>query len=324
MSNYVLWRRLTETDFNAMHGEASPYGRGGGAMHIALGVRTNAFPIVRFLNAVGRRTVTINAASNSGKKKVAPLTFSSNPARRGGEWLIRDQFSHRHPAWSSTAGFRDAYDGKNAPYILIFRQGTKFHARFAYLNQLTQLGASVVPTELLSHIKGISTAPDALLSAFNIPAQTLVETFEEQDGEEHDEPFNPANIIDGRQRVFSEIVRRLGQQAFRNKLLSAYGNQCAVTRCTTEWVLEAAHITPYLGIKTNAVSNGLLLRADIHTLFDLSLISIEPHHIKIRVSSLLAGSQYVELDGREPAFPRSLAIQPSRAALEQHYSLFHP
>lgn len=293
-------------------------------MHIALGVRTNAFPIDRFLNAVGRKTVIINAASDSGSKKVAPLTFSSNPARRGGEWLIRDQFSHRHPAWSSTAGFRATYDGKNAPYILIFRQGTKFHARIAYLNQLTQLGASVVPKELLSRPKGISTAPAALLSAFKIPAQTMVETFEELDGKEHDEPFNPANISDGRQRVLTEIVRRLGQQAFRNKLLSAYGNQCAVTRCRTAWVLEAAHITPYRGIKTNAVSNGLLLRADIHTLFDLALVSIEPRQIKIRVSSLLAGSHYVELDGRKPAFPSSLTVQPSRAALEEHYSLFQP
>lgn len=324
MSNYVLWRRLTETDFNAMHGEASPHGRGGGAMHIALGVRTNAFPIDRFLNAVGRRTVTIDAASNSGKKKVAPLTFSSNPTRRGGEWLIRDQFSHRHPAWSSTAGFRATYDEKNPPYILLLRQGGKFYATFAYLNRLSQLGPNAVPKELLSSPKGISTAPPALLSAFNIPAPTMVETFAEQDVEEFDEPFNPANINDGRQRVFAAIVRRLGQQAFRNKLLSAYSNQCAVTRCTTEWVLEAAHITPYRGIKTNAVSNGLLLRGDIHTLFDLALISIEPRKIKIRVSSLLAGSHYEEFDGKEPAFPRSPAVQPSQAALEEHYSLFQP
>lgn len=324
MSNYVLWRRLTETDFNAMHGEASPHGRGGGAMHIALGVRTKNFPIDRFLNAVGRKNVTIDAASNEGKKKVAPLTFSSNPARRGGEWLIRDQFSHRHPAWSSTAGFRATYDENNPPYIIVLRQGGKFYARFAYFNRLSQLGPNVVPNELLSHPKGITTAPATLLSAFHIPAQTMVETFAEQDVEELDEPFNPANISDGRQRVFAAIVRRQGQQAFRDKLLAAYDNQCAVTRSRTEWVLEAAHITPYRGIKTNALSNGLLLRADIHTLFDLALISIEPRKIRIRVSSLLAGSHYEEFDGKEPTFPKSQTVQPSHAALEEHYSLFQP
>src|SRR2546425_8717774 len=105
MSSYVLWRRLTETDFNAMLGEASPHGRGGGAMHVALGVRTDAFQIDRFLNALGHRTVTIEAAAGPGNAGRAPLTLSSNPNRRGGEWLIRDQFSHRHPGWSAAAGF---------------------------------------------------------------------------------------------------------------------------------------------------------------------------------------------------------------------------
>ncbi len=323
MGNYVLWRRLTETDFNAMHGEASPHGRGGGAMHIALGVRTKTFQIDRFLNAAGRRTVTINATANSGKKKEAPLTFSSSPTRRGGEWLIRDQFSHRHPAWSPAAGFPGTYDENNAPYILIFRQGEKFYARFAYFNHFSQLGATVVPKEILSNRKGISTAAATLLSAFNIPPQTMVQTFEEQ-ATGYDEPFNPTNVSDGRRRMFAAIVRRQGQQAFRNKLLSAYNNQCAVTRCRTAWVLEAAHITPYRGIKTNALQNGLLLRADIHTLFDLALISIEPRKIRIHVSSLLDGSHYVEFDGKEPIFPRSAASQPSRAALEEHYNLFQP
>src|ERR1700687_2727530 len=105
MSDYVLWRRLTETDFNAMHGEASPHGRGGGAMHVALGVGNDRFPIDRFLRATARRTVTVQTAGESGLYGPATLNFASNPSRRGGEWLIRDQFSHRHPAWSSMSGF---------------------------------------------------------------------------------------------------------------------------------------------------------------------------------------------------------------------------
>src|ERR1700722_13744752 len=55
-----------------------------------------------------------------------------------------------------------------------------------------------------------------------------------------------------------------------------------LTRCLRNrvqaipWVLEAAHITPYMGASTNSLLNGLLLRADIHTLFNLGLISIDP------------------------------------------------
>ena len=92
----------------------------------------------------------------------------------------------------------------------------------------------------------------------------------------------------------------------------------------THELLCQEYITPYRGIKTNAVSNGLLLRADIHTLFDLALMSIEPARMKIRVSSLLSKSQYAAFDGRVPALPRMLSIQPSLAALEEHYSQFHP
>ncbi|MGH9426724.1 MAG: HNH endonuclease [Terriglobia bacterium] len=322
MSNYVLWRRLTETDFNAMYGEASPHGRGGGAMHVALGVRTATFPIDQFLNAPGRSNVTIQTAAELGGEIRAPLTFSSNPNRRGGEWLIRDQFSHRHPAWSSAAGFPLTFDQADPPYVLIFRVGRAFHARFASTSRLIGLGANVVSNEILQESKGIRPAASILLAAFDIP-QTLLETFEKQATEDVSEAFDPTNVSDGRQRVFAEILRRLGQQAFRRKLLSAYGTQCAVTLCTTKWVLEAAHITPYRGIKTNAVSNGLLLRADIHTLFDLALISIEPIKVKICVSSLLSGSLYEELDGRTPALPNKAAARPSLAALEEHYRLFH-
>lgn len=324
MSSYVLWRRLTETDFNAMHGAASPHGRGGGAMHVALGVRTNAFSIDDFLNAAGRKKVTIEAAATPGKRGRAPLSFSSNPNRRRGEWLIRDQYSHRHPAWSSAAGFPAAYDQADPPYVLIFRVGGAFHARFANTRRLRRLGANVVPREMLSKPKGIGPAPAAMLSAFDIPPQTLLDTLEEQAREDHSEPFDPADVLDGRRRVLAEVLRRLGQQDFRRKLLSAYDSRCAVTRCKTNWVLEAAHITPYRGPKTNAISNGLLLRADIHTLFDLALISIEPIKLKIRVSRLLARSEYAEFDGRTPALPNREAVRPSVVALREHHRLFHP
>jgi hypothetical protein len=323
MSSYVLWRRLTETDFNAMLGKASPYGRGGGAMHVALGVRTEAFQIDRFLHSPGQRTVTIEAAG-PGKVGRAPLTVSSNPSRRGGEWLIRDQFSRRHPAWSAAAGFPSAYNPNNPPYVLIFRVGGRFHARLANTDRLRKLGREKVPVDILSQPKGIRRAPPALLSAFDIPPQTLLETFEKEATAGDSEAFDPRSVSDGRRRVLAAVLRRLGQQAFRRKLLTAYGTQCAVTRCAEKWVLEAAHITPYRGLKTNAVSNGLLLRADIHTLFDLALISIEPSQFNIRVSGRLAGSHYAEFDGTKLLIPTRAGNRPSPAALAEHYKLFTP
>src|SRR5262245_4559684 len=110
MTRLVLWRRLTETDFNAMHGQAAPSGGGGGAMHIALGVQTETFPIAAFIGAGRRTKVTLATAGQPGRHSSATLTFRGNPNRRGGDWLIADQYTHRHPGWSASVGFPATYD----------------------------------------------------------------------------------------------------------------------------------------------------------------------------------------------------------------------
>ncbi len=324
MNPLVLWRRISPTDFRAMNGSASPHGRGGGAMHIALGVRTDAFPIDDFLNARGQTEVIISAGADRNRTRVAHLAFSGNPRRRGGEWRIRDQYSSRHPAWATTAGFPTVYDPSNPPYILIFRFGKSFHARFSLERRILALRAAERPKGISSVHTGIGVAPPAFVVSFHVPGPSRFDEFLIQQEEERGDAFDPKNISDGRKRIIAAVIRRLGQRAFRRKLISAYAAQCAMTQCKTLWVLEAAHITPYRGMKTNAVSNGLLLRADIHTLFDLALISIEPKKFVVKVSKLLEGSEYEALDGRGPALPSKTALHPSAAALEYHYRFFHP
>jgi hypothetical protein len=324
MTSTVLWRRLSETDFRAINGNASPFGRGGGAMHIALGVRTEQFPIDNFLSTAGQTEAIISAAADRDRTQVAQLAFSGNPKRRGGEWRIRDQHSHRHPAWATTAGFPTTYNAKNPPYILIFKTGKSFQARYSLESELQKLSASRRPKGILSIPTGISAAPPEFVAAFLVLSLSRLEEFQIQEQVETAEAFDPKSISDGRKRILGAVIRRLGQQAFRRKLISAYAAQCTLTQCRTLWVLEAAHISPYRGVRTNAVSNGLLLRADVHTLFDLALIAIEPSKLVVRVSKLLAGSQYEPLDGREPTLPAKTALHPSPAALEYHYRLFHP
>jgi hypothetical protein len=87
--------------------------------------------------------------------------------------------------------------------------------------------------------------------------------------------FDPTSIEDARRRMFGAIVLREGQPRFRQELIRAYDGKCAISGCALVQVLEAAHIHPYRGKDTNCVSNGLLLRADIHTLFDLGLIWVD-------------------------------------------------
>jgi 5-methylcytosine-specific restriction enzyme A len=101
------------------------------------------------------------------------------------------------------------------------------------------------------------------------------------------------------ERVTRSIMQRRGQKSFRDKLLAAYGNRCAVTGDGPLDVLEAAHIEPYATSGLNHHSNGLLLRADIHTLFDLNLIRINPDTLRVETTAGLNRTSYSSLAGTE-------------------------
>lgn len=131
-------------------------------------------------------------------------------------------------------------------------------------------------------------------------------------------PFDPKSVKDGREITLAEIKRRLGQPKFRTSLLKAYDGRCAATGCTTAAVLEAAHIHPYRGPETNDVRNGLLLRADIHTLFDLGLIAINPAK-RMSIAKSLAESDYSALHGQALTMPSDPRCVPSSEALKFHF-----
>jgi putative restriction endonuclease len=133
-----------------------------------------------------------------------------------------------------------------------------------------------------------------------------------------EQPFDPSNIADARERIFRTIVQRRGQKAFRDSLIAAYDGKCAISGCNIIDVLEAAHIYPYCGPDTNKTSNGLLLRADLHTLFDCLLIAIDPATLKVIISPQLLASTYKQLHDRKIRVPRELSQAPSKEALMMH------
>ena len=79
---------------------------------------------------------------------------------------------------------------------------------------------------------------------------------------------------------------RLGQGAFRKLVLDAYGRRCAVSGEHTVPVLQASHIKPFADVEQHEISNGLALRSDIHTLFDLGYVTVTPDY-RFEVSQLL-------------------------------------
>ena len=134
--------------------------------------------------------------------------------------------------------------------------------------------------------------------------------------------FSLVSLKDEREKRLREIVERRGQPDFRNKLIAAYSGRCAVTGCDAVAALEAAHIVPYTGPQSNHVANGLLLRADIHTLFDLYLISIEPESMAICVAHAIKATVYAELDGQKLLLPSNMANFPNHEALAQRWKRF--
>jgi len=142
----------------------------------------------------------------------------------------------------------------------------------------------------------------------------LVQELEQPHSEES---FDPGGLSDERVRILAAVVDRRGQPAFRRALLAKYHGTCIVTGCTVESVLEAAHIAAYQGEASNHPHNGLLLRADIHTLFDLGLLAVDEGSLEVILDPSLMNSDYSSLNG-QPIRVANPDAAPSREALRLH------
>ncbi len=120
------------------------------------------------------------------------------------------------------------------------------------------------------------------------------------------------------------VQPRLGQGTFRVIVTDAYARRCAITGERTLPVLEAAHIKPYSEGGEHRIDNGLLLRSDLHTLFDRGYVTITPDR-RLEVSRRLKqdwenGRDYYAMRGRELRPPANPALVPAREFLEWHNS----
>lgn len=125
--------------------------------------------------------------------------------------------------------------------------------------------------------------------------------------------------VDGRPIVERQLRERRGQQKFRNALRRRYGDRCLVTGCPILDVLEAAHISPYRAGDDHNPLNGLLLRTDIHTLFDLNLLGIEPEQLRVTLHPKIT-AEYRAIAGKK--ITCSASKRPSDAALKKRYTEF--
>lgn len=147
-------------------------------------------------------------------------------------------------------------------------------------------------------------------------------------------PKEPPLRTDGASPLAEEVVRygaefltraRLGQGAFRVLVTDAYTRRCAITGERTLPALEAAHIQPFAKSGPNVTANGLLLRSDLHKLFDSGYLSVTPD-LSVEVSRKIKeefenGRDYYALHGRKlVVVPATEKDRPSSKFLEWHNS----
>lgn len=118
------------------------------------------------------------------------------------------------------------------------------------------------------------------------------------------------------------IAPRLGQGAFRVLVTDVYSRRCTVTQEKTLPALEAAHIRPYAEGGAHQASNGLLLRRDLHSLFDGGYVTVTPDY-RFEVSRRIReefenGKHYYALQGQSIALPARTVDRPDHDALRWH------
>ena len=128
---------------------------------------------------------------------------------------------------------------------------------------------------------------------------------------------------DGERYGAAMTVRpRLGQGIFSLLVRDAYGGACAVTGEHSAPVLEAAHIVPYAQGGKHQVPNGLLLRSDLHRLYDRGYVTVTPGHVFVVGERLREeyknGRSYYALSGSRISLPRDPSLLPDRELLSWH------
>ena len=134
-------------------------------------------------------------------------------------------------------------------------------------------------------------------------------------------PLILENPRDDHQRRYLAKVR-YGQSSFRMSLTDAYDKRCVISGESTLPALEAAHIKPYKDSGPHFISNGLLLRSDMHRLFDLGYITLT-NQMKIEVSKRINenygnGKEYFQHHGKKLILPHHITEKPNKEYIDWH------
>lgn len=176
---------------------------------------------------------------------------------------------------------------------------------------LISKSSNSIPTS--TNVERIFAEPQIVYSLFTNIANQQKEYISSEESASDSDKIESPNII------MRQIKERRGQKQFRQSLRQVHSDKCMVTGCDISDVLEASHISSYSSDYNNHITNGLLLRADIHTLFDLDLLGIEPNNLTIHLHPSIRKNDYAQYEGKH----LSCDIPLNRQSLESRWQSFN-
>ncbi|EOW6721181.1 HNH endonuclease [Cronobacter dublinensis] len=189
----------------------------------------------------------------------------------------------KKPKWRCSNGHE--FNEPKVEYVSALEFKAEYNQNYKPINSITI-------TDLISHTPRYNVQSSIQEIDFEW-ACSLFNGIIQLDPAEADIDNTPLDIDDQRKAVLRQIKQRRGQKAFRDTLLSQAA-KCAISGCEIVDILEAAHITAYKNDTHNYVSNGLLLRCDMHTLYDLDLFAIHPDSLIIYFAPQVQDKEYLK------------------------------
>ncbi len=181
---------------------------------------------------------------------------------------------------------------------------------------------------VLADLLGRETPPVAVAAAVHRAIGPSIRRFAALPATAGWEPADPADVRDRMPGDFAaEAIRaRRGRTDLRRELLEASGSRCAATGPCVADVLEVAFISPFPAGGVHDAANAILLRSDVHTLWDLDLIGLQPGTMRFAVAPSLLETPHGRLAGRE-MLGRIDGTRPSEEAIAERWAGFiaaHP
>lgn len=248
------------------------------------------------------------------RNTIIPRTTKINERWRRLSLLLSDRVKKPYHWWGAELQYADLEGADLSDVVMHYAD-----LRGANLRRANLIGADFSNTQRVGGAiwQGAKYSRDTILPYLaGIQNLILVDPPLEPDNEE--EMIDLESLQDERTRTNVIRVRREDQQKFRDMLKETFQGKCAITCCDVEQALDAAHIFPYRGPKTDCLWNGILLRLDLHRLFDSYLLTIDSLSCQVRLSPSLMNSCYREYADVKVCFPDQPVSRNRKLALQNH------